>query len=156
MHVTQTASAKPHTSSTNGYGITTTRGEGEGQGERGPEHATAREWRRPGLWTFREKPPDKKPRTGRFQYSEGKLWRERQGYVGVEGPAIGKTPQGMIGTWVQAKGGNGGSEPARETAEDADTRRGVQGRAAEDGVWRLRENFRWSVLRTWIGGGDWI
>ena len=38
---------------------------------------------------------------------------------------MGGEPQGMKGTWLQAKGGKGGSKPAQETAADAGTWRGA-------------------------------
>ena len=45
----------------------------------------------------------------------------------------GQTPQGITGTWVQAKGSKGGSALSRKTVADTGTRRGEQGRAAEAG-----------------------
>ena len=49
----------------------------------------------------------------------------------------GQTPQGMIGTWVQAKGVKGGSAPSRETVADAGTRNGVQVQVVEAGGWQV-------------------
>ena len=103
---------------------------------------TARKWRHPGLLPLRKKPPDKKLRTGRCQDSEEKSGRTRKGNWGEEVPKMGKTPQGMTETWVQAKGGKGGSEPAQEIAADAGTRRGAQVQAAEDGKWQVQETSR--------------
>ena len=46
--------------------------------------------------------------------SEENSGRERQGNGDAEGPATGEPPPRPTGTWVQAKGGKGGSAPARE------------------------------------------
>ena len=54
---------------------------------------------------------------------------------------------------MKAEGSKGGSDPARETTEDAGTRRGVQGQAAEAGGWWVRATSRLAVLCTGIGGG---
>ena len=54
----------------------------------------------------------------------------------------GRTPQGTTGTWVQAEGGKGGGEPARETAVDEGMRSGAQGQASEADGWRVRSTFQ--------------
>ena len=55
---------------------------------------------------------------------------------------------------MQAEGGKGGSAPAQETAADAGTRRGAQGRAAETGEWGVQTTSRWAAFRTGRGGGE--
>ena len=66
--------------------------------ERGPGRATDREWRRPGLSPFREKPPDKKNKHQKMLGYGGATIRTRQGHIDAEGPATGELPQGMTGT----------------------------------------------------------
>ena len=70
-------------------------------------------------------------------------------------PQWGKT-QGMTGTWVQTKGGKGGSESDPETAVDAGMRREEQRRAAKSGGCRVREMSRWEALLTGRGGGEMV
>ena len=117
-------------------------------GERVSGRATDREWRRPGLSPSREKLLNKKPKTGRCQYLEEKSGRAWQGNGGAEVNTTEKPPQGWTGTWVQAKGEKGGSEPVHETAAGAGTWRREQGRAAEAGRWRVRVTSRWATLHT--------
>ena len=66
-------------------------------GGQGPGRATAREWRRLGLFPFREKPLDTDTKTGRCQYLEDNSGRTRQGHRNAEGPATGKPSRGRQG-----------------------------------------------------------
>ena len=58
--------------------------------------------------------------------------------------------QGPIGTWVQVEGVKGGERNGIETASDAGTQSGAQGRTAEAGGRRVRATLtsRWVALRT--------
>ena len=75
---------------------------------------TSREWRRLGLSPFREKPPDKETKTRRCQDLEENSGRKSQGHRDAEVPVKGEAPQSPTWTWVQSKGGKGGSKPERE------------------------------------------
>ena len=76
------------------------------------------------------------PRFG-GELGDGEAGTQRRG-----GARDGRNPHGLTGTWVQVEGGKVGSALARETAEDAGTQRGSQGRAADAGRWRVRETPR--------------
>ena len=87
------------------------------------------------------------PRFGR-EIGEGNSGTQRRG-----GIRDGSTPQGLTGTWVQAKGGKGRSALTHETASNTGTRGGAQGQAVEDGGSRVRAMSRWAALCTMKGGG---
>ena len=124
------------------------------QGERGPGHATAGQWRCPGLSPSREKPPDNKSRTKQLQNLEENSRRARQEHRGAEGTAACEPPQGLTWTWVQAEAGKGGSAPEQEMSRDTDPRRKEQGQAVEASGWRVRVTSRWEALVTGRGGGE--
>ena len=85
---------------------------------------------------------------------EGELREDEEATQRHGGTRDGRTPPRPTGTWVQAEGGKGGERTGTGTAEDAGTRRGAQGRAAEAGGWQVRETPRWAALCTGRGGGE--
>ena len=80
--------------------------------------------------------------------------RTRKGQRDADGPATGETPQGLTGTWEQAKGNKGGDANRQDTVSDADTRRGEPGRAAEASRRWVRAASRWIAIHDGRGGGD--
>ena len=45
---------------------------------------------------------------------------------------------------------------SQDMEEDACARSGSQRQAAEAGKWQVQEIYRWAVLRTGGGGGEWL
>ena len=117
---------------------------------------TAREWRRPILSTLRKNPPENETKDRTMPGFGGELMEGEAGKQRRGGTRDGKTPQGLTGTWMQAKGGKRGSAPSWEMSADAGIRRRAQGRAAEAGGWRVRETSMWAARCTGRGGGDWV
>ena len=102
--------------------------------ERGPERGTVREWRRPGLSSSREKPPENEtkdrimPRFGGvlrdFKVAEQGIQMDpKQANTSGDGRYLGE---------CQGRKREGGAQ-SQKTAADAGMRRGAQGRDAEDG-----------------------
>ena len=62
---------------------------------------------------------DMEKNSGRESKGEKRRWTRNE-----------RTPHGLIGAWVQAEGGKGGSVPAQEMTSDTDTRCEAQGWSA--------------------------
>ena len=60
---------------------------------------------------------------------------------------------GLIGTWVQAEGGNGGANDAGYNGRRRHAARGAD-RAVEAGRGRVWTTFRWKKFRFSKGGGE--
>ena len=123
-------------------------------GGRGPGRVNARGWRRLGLSTFRENLPDTDTKNRTMPRFGGEIGEGEAGTQKSGRNCYRKSPQMMTGNWVQAESSKGGRALARETAEYAGMRSGVQVRTEDAGEWRVRAKPRWVALCTGRGGGD--
>ena len=64
----------------------------------------------------------------------------------------GQNPQGITGTWEQAKGRKGGGSQSWYTASDAGMWHGAQRRAMEAFGWRMRVTSAWAEICARRGG----
>ena len=91
------------------------------------------EWRRLGLSTFREKPPDTDTKTGQCQDLEDNSGRARQGHRDAEGPATSETPMGRQGPGCRPRVEKGG---ANRHGNDSRCRHAARGVGTSGGGWR--------------------